>query len=171
MSWFRGLAAAALVLCIALPDTASAASGKKHHPQPPTQVNSRQLRGAMITPNWSTQDSLFTITPEQQRDEIAAVAAMGGDLIRFHLDWSRLMPDALMRVDQSYQDRVDQVMAWAAAYRVKVILNLVGTPCWAPASGASCPLSRDVMFSRTAARHLSGHHQIPAAAIPKPLRL
>ena len=72
---------------------------------------------------------------------------MGGDLIRFHLDWSRLMPDAFMRVDQSYQDRVDQVMAWVAAYRVKVILNLVGTPCWAPASGPSCPLSRDVMFS------------------------
>ena len=72
---------------------------------------------------------------------------MGGDLIRFHLDWSRLMPDAFMRVDQSYQDRVDQVMAWAAAHRVKVILNLVGTPCWAPASGPSCPLSHEVMFS------------------------
>ena len=147
MFWFRGLAAAALVLCIALPATAPIASAKKRHPQPPSQVSSRQLRGTMITPNWSTQDSLFTITPEQQRAEIAAVAAMGGDLIRFHLDWSRLMPDSFMRVDQSYQDRVDQVMAWAAAYRVNVILNLVGTPCWAPASGPSCPLSRDIMFS------------------------
>ena len=77
MSWFRGLAAAALVLCIALPDTASAASAKKHYPQPPTQVNSRQLRGTMITPNWSTQDSLFTITPEQQRDEIEPLPRWG----------------------------------------------------------------------------------------------
>ena len=133
------------MFCIALPVVPSTASAKKRHP--PTQVSSRQLRGAMVTPNWSIQDSLFTVTPEQQRAEIAAVAAMGGNLIRFHVDWSQFMPDAFMRVDQSYQDRVDQVMAWAAAYRIRVILNLVGTPCWAPASGASCPLTHDVMFS------------------------
>ena len=101
----------------------------------------------MVTPNWSVPGSLFSTTPEQQRAEIALVAAMGGNLIRFHVDWSRLMPDTFMRVDQAYQDRVDQVMAWAAAYRIRVILNLVGTPCWAPASGPSCPPTREVMFS------------------------
>ena len=147
MSWSRGLAAAALVFCIALPLVPSAASAKQRHPQAPKDASSRQLRGAMVTPNWSTQDSLFTTTPEQQRAEIAQVAAMGGNLIRFHLDWSQLMPDASMRVDQGYQERVDQVMGWAAAYRIQVILNLVGTPCWAPASGPSCPLTHDVMFS------------------------
>jgi Cellulase (glycosyl hydrolase family 5) len=101
----------------------------------------------MVTPNWSIQQSLFATTPEQQRVEIAQVAAMGGNLIRFHVDWTQLMPEASMRVDQSYQDRVDQVMAWAATYQIKVILNLVGTPCWAPASGPSCPLTHEVMFS------------------------
>jgi polysaccharide biosynthesis protein PslG len=101
----------------------------------------------MVTPNWSTQDSLFTITPEKQRAEIAAVAAMGGNLIRFHVDWAQLTPNLLQGVDQSYQARIDQVMAWASEYRIKVILNLVGTPCWAADSGPSCPLSHDVMFS------------------------
>jgi hypothetical protein len=141
------LVAAALVLYIALPVVASGAVAKKRHPHSPGHGSSRQLRGAMVTPNWSTQDSLFTITPDQQRAEIAAVAAMGGNLIRFHLDWSQLVPNLFKGIDESYQARVDQVMAWARAYRIKVILNLVGTPCWAPASGPSCPLTHDVMFS------------------------
>src|SRR5690349_472828 len=136
-----------MVLCVLMPVMAATASGKKRHAPSPERAGSRQLRGAMVTPNWSVQDSLFTTTPEQQRAEIAQVAAMGGNVIRFHLDWSQLMPDAVMRVDQGYQDRVDQAMAWASAYRIKVILNLVGTPCWAPVAGPSCPLSHDVMFS------------------------
>ena len=136
-----------MVLCVFLPLAASPAAAKTRHAHPPKHQNVGQLRGAMVTPNWSVQDSLFTTTPEQQRAEIAAVAAMGGNLIRFHLDWSRLVPNLFKGVDESYQARVDQVMAWAAAYRVKVILNVVGTPCWAPASGPSCPLTHDVMFS------------------------
>jgi hypothetical protein len=147
LSWIRGLAAAALVLCIALLVVPSPASAKRRHPHPSRYVGFRQLRGTMVTPNWSVQNSLFTITPEQQRAEIAAVAAMGGNLIRFHLDWSRLAPDPFIGVDKGYQDRVDQVMAWAATYHLKVILNLVGTPCWAPAAGPSCPLTHDVMSS------------------------
>ncbi len=86
----------------------------------------------MVTPNWSAKDSLFAMTPEQQRAEIAHVAAMGGNLIRFHPDWSQLVPDAFMRVDQGYQARVDQVLAWAATHHIKVILNLVGTPAGLP---------------------------------------
>src|SRR5262245_4907332 len=99
-----------MVLCVFLPVWASPASAKKRHQHHGGQAGSRQLRGAMVTPNWSVQDSLFTTTPEQQRTEIAQVAAMGGNLIRFHVDWSRLMPDAFMRVDQAYLNRVDQVM-------------------------------------------------------------
>jgi polysaccharide biosynthesis protein PslG len=147
LAWIRRLAAAVLVLCIALPGVQSAASAKKRHPHKPGHPSSRQLRGAMVTPNWSIESSLFAITPEQQRAEIADVAAMGGRLIRFHVDWSQLVPNLFAGVDQSYQARVDQVMAWAASYRIKVILNLVGTPCWAPASGPNCPLTHDVMFS------------------------
>lgn len=147
MAWIRRLAAALLVLCIAVSVPPSAASGKKRQLHKPRQLGSRQLRGAMVTPNWSIQNSLFAITPEQQRAEIADVAAMGGDLIRFHVDWSQLAQDLFAGVDQGYQSRVDQVMAWAASYRIKVILNLVGTPCWAPASGPDCPLTHDVMFS------------------------
>src|SRR5690349_942279 len=99
-----------MVVCVVLPVTASDGSAKKRHRHPPEQTGSRQLRGAMVTPNWSVEGSPFTTTPEQQRAEIAQVAAMGGNLIRFHVDWSRLMPDARMQVDQSYLERVDQVM-------------------------------------------------------------
>src|SRR5262245_28569491 len=110
-----------MVLCVLLPVAASPASAKKRHAPSPERVGSRQLRGAMVTPNWSVEGSPFTTTPEQQRAEIAQVAAMGGNLIRFHVDWSRLMPDAFMQVDRDYLRRVDQVIAWAAADRIQVI--------------------------------------------------
>src|SRR5213079_591938 len=52
----------------------------------------RQLRGAMITPNWSIAGTLFARSAEQQRTEIHDVCSMGGDLIRLHVDWSQLQP-------------------------------------------------------------------------------
>src|SRR5215207_1885275 len=64
-----------------------------------------QLRGAMLTPNWSAQESPFGRTPDQQRAEIAAVAKMGGNVVRLDLDWARLQPDG--RIDEAYQAQLD----------------------------------------------------------------
>jgi Cellulase (glycosyl hydrolase family 5) len=88
-----------------------------------------QLRGAVLTPNWSAQESRFGMTPDQQRAEIAAVAQMGGNVVRLHVDWPRLQPDG--RIDAEYQAQLDQAVSSAGQYGQAVILNIVGTPCWA----------------------------------------
>jgi cellulase (glycosyl hydrolase family 5) len=95
-----------------------------------------QLRGAMLTPNWSAQGSRFEMTPAQQRGEIAAVAQMGGNVVRLHVDWAALQPDG--EVDPAYQAQLDQAVADASQYGQAVILNIIGTPCWA-ALAPDCP--------------------------------
>jgi hypothetical protein len=95
-----------------------------------------QLRGAMITPNWSIPGTPFTFNAEQQRTEIRDVCNMGGDLIRVHVDWSQLQPGGHETIphppsyDPSYLERLDQLMSWAAACHIRVIADLVGSPCW-----------------------------------------
>ena len=102
-----------------------------------------QLRGAVLTPNWSAQESRFGMTPDQQRAEIAAVAQMGGNVVRLHVDWPRLQPDG--RIDAEYQAQLDQAVSSAGQYGQAVILNIVGTPCWA-ATHPSCPLTAATQF-------------------------
>ena len=92
-------------------------------------ASAAQLRGAMLTPNWSVEDSPFRMTPEQQRGEIAAVARMGGNVVRLPVDWASLQPNGL--VDAAYQAQLDQAVASAGEYGQAVILNIIGTPCWA----------------------------------------
>src|SRR4051794_4814420 len=98
-----------------------------------------QLRGAMLTPNWSVQGSTMYMTPGQQRGEIAAVARMGGNVVRLPVDWAELQPDG--RIDAMYQAQLDQAVAAAGEYGQAVILNIIGTPCWASLQ-PSCPLTR-----------------------------
>jgi hypothetical protein len=97
-----------------------------------------QLRGAMITPNWSIAGSAFARSADQQRAEIQDVCSMGGDLIRVHVDWSQLQPGTSGPTgrlpgdyDPGYVARLDQIIGWAAACRIRVIFDVVGTPCWA----------------------------------------
>src|SRR5262245_14147250 len=94
--------------------------GGKHERKRPSQPD--QLRGAMLTPNWSVSRSPFAMTGAQQYAEVRHVCSMGGDLLRFSVDWSQLQPGD---VNQGYLARVDEVMNWAAACRVRVILDLV----------------------------------------------
>jgi hypothetical protein len=99
-----------------------------------------QLRGAMLTPNWSAQGSRFAMTPDQQRGEIASVAQMGGNVVRLHVDWAALQPTGA--VDPVYQSQLDQAVADAGAYGQAVILNIIGTPCWA-ALNPDCPTTKE----------------------------
>jgi hypothetical protein len=164
-----------LAIMLAAPPVSS---GAGHHA--PRRTGAPQLRGAMITPNWSIPDSPFARSPDQQRAEIQDLCSMGGDLIRLHVDWSQLQPgdyepipppadlpgapppasdptppaydpgaqpeaqpksalpidyarDARLpgQYDPAYVNRLDQIMAWAGACHIKVIADLVGSPCWA----------------------------------------
>jgi hypothetical protein len=100
----------------------------------------KQLRGAMLTPNWSAQGTPFEMTPAQQQAEIAAVARMGGNVVRLHVDWARLQSDG--GIDVTYQSQLDQAVASAHQYRQAVILNIIGTPCWASLT-PSCPVTAE----------------------------
>jgi hypothetical protein len=168
--------AAVFTLLLASPAAPSGAHGHTHRGAP-----ARQLRGAMVTPNWSIAGSPFLRSADQQRAEIQDVCRMGGDLIRLHVDWSQLQPgeyqptpapagppgglplpivplpmaranelatepegqpraappstyeqDARLAgdYDAGYLHRLDQVMSWAAACHIRVIADLVGSPCW-----------------------------------------
>jgi hypothetical protein len=126
----RGWVVAIAVLGLTLPaapDAGAAKRGSRDQADGP-RGKVRQLRGAMLTPNWSVDGSPFLFNEAQQRTELENVCVMGGNLVRFHVDWSQLEPAGL---DPSYLARMDQVLSWAAACRIRVILNLVGSPCWA----------------------------------------
>lgn len=126
----RGWMIAIAILGVTLPTVPDAGAAKRgsrdHADGRPGKV--RQLRGAMLTPNWSVEGSPFLFNAAQQRTELENVCVMGGNLVRFHVDWSELEPAAY---DPSYLTRMDQVLTWAAACHIQVILNLIGSPCWA----------------------------------------
>jgi hypothetical protein len=110
---------------------------------PPEPAPALQLRGVVLTPNWSAHESPFVMTPEEQRAEIAGVLRMGGNVVRLHVDWPRLQPDG--RIDGEYQAQLDQAVFAAGQYGQAVILNIVTTPCWA-ARQPSCPLTSTTQF-------------------------
>jgi hypothetical protein len=113
-------------------------------------THATQLRGAMVTPNWSIDGSPFERSAEQQFLEIADVCGMGGNLIRLHVDWSQLQPGVYQPFpssqpspvptdqgvrragdyDLDYLSRIDQTLAWADQCHIRVILDLIGSPCW-----------------------------------------
>lgn len=123
--------AAALAILLAAPPVSSGAQRQVHR-----RSGTPQLRGAMITPNWSISDSPFARSADQQYAEIRDVCSMGGDLVRLHVDWSQLQPGGGEQerppggYDPAYVNRLDQIMTWAASCHIKVIADLVGSPCW-----------------------------------------
>jgi hypothetical protein len=74
-----------------------------------------------MTPNWAAA-APYTVTARQA--EVDSVCAMGGDLTRFWMSESDLSSD--------YEARVDQVMARAAACRIRVIMNVYDAHAVAP---------------------------------------
>jgi hypothetical protein len=92
----------------------------------PAHAGAKQLRGVGMTPNWAAA-APYTVTAEQQQAEVDSVCAMGGDLTRFWVSESDLSSD--------YEVRVDQVMARAAACRIRVIMNVYDAHAVAPVQG------------------------------------
>ena len=94
----RTVAACAAVLSMLLVfPAASAAKHRDAHRHPhrharPAGQPARQLRGVMLTPNWSIAGSPFERTADQQQSEISDACSMGANLIRLHVDWSQLQP-------------------------------------------------------------------------------
>jgi hypothetical protein len=127
-AWGAVTALAVVAACLLIPAGASAGKHKRQHHARAQRINVDQLRGAMLTPNWSVAGTPFAMTGTQQYMEVKNVCHMGGDLVRFSVDWSQLQP---RDVDQAYLGRIDQMMNWASACGIKVILDLVGSPCWA----------------------------------------
>jgi len=117
------------------------------------QAHPGQLRGAVITPNWSIAGTPFARSAEEQWSEMADLCSMRGNLVRLHVDWSQLQPgvyvprgtDQLIQglpedpdstdrhpgdYDPAYVSRLDQVIGWADECHIRVIIDLLGSPCW-----------------------------------------
>jgi endoglycosylceramidase len=73
--------------------------------------------------------------------EFAAIAEHGFDVVRLILSWSRLEPQP-GQIDQDYLARIEQVVGWARAHDVYVLLDL-HQDAWGPAvgtpDGVECP--------------------------------
>jgi len=90
---------------------------------------SNQLRGVTLSPNWEWPQP-HGATPEQMDAEVGAACELGSNLVRLVVKWHLLEPRP-GQIDESYADYVDGVLASAARCRMRVILTLLGTPCWA----------------------------------------
>jgi endoglycosylceramidase len=73
--------------------------------------------------------------------DLAGIAAHGFDVVRLLLSWSRIEPEP-GRIDTGYLDRIAEVVGWARAHDVYVLLDL-HQDAWGPAvatpDGVDCP--------------------------------
>jgi hypothetical protein len=106
-------------------------------------ASAAQLRGVTLTPNWFAQGTVFAMTSEDQRAEIARAARMGSNVVRLHVDWPGLQPDG--QIDDAYQAQLDQAVQSANHYGQAVIVDVTTTPCWAGKEPV-CPLTRPHRF-------------------------
>ena len=83
------------------------------------------------------------------------LCSMRANLVRLHVDWSQLQPGVYVPrgatdqapfrglpadpdltdrhpgdYDPEYLTRLDQLIAWADQCQIRVIINLIGSPCW-----------------------------------------
>lgn len=63
--------------------------------------------------------------------DLAGIAAHGFDVVRLLLSWSRLEPSP-GRIDEAYLDRIAEVVGWARAHDIYVLLDM-HQDAWGPA--------------------------------------
>lgn len=68
--------------------------------------------------------------------DIARAKALGAQLVRVEILWNRLEPDAAGAPDPAFLAQADDVVRAAQKARIKVLLTVDGTPCWASAAPA-----------------------------------
>jgi hypothetical protein len=111
----------------------------KHKADKAAQPPPQQMRGVNLTPNWEWPGSAGMDDATSAR-ELQSACGLGADLVRFTVKWNRLEP-VQGRIDEKYASRIDQVLAQASSCRIKVLVTLMITPCWAAADGplTKCP--------------------------------
>ncbi|MGA9370553.1 MAG: cellulase family glycosylhydrolase [Solirubrobacterales bacterium] len=99
----------------------------------------RQLRGVNLTPNWEWPGAAGMDDSTSAR-ELQSSCALGANLVRFTVKWNRLEP-VQGQIDEGYARRIDQVLTQASSCRIRVLVTLMITPCWAAADGTQrkCP--------------------------------
>lgn len=118
------------LVCFAAP--AQAALGQRHVTRPVPQTSPKLvLRGVAI-------DISFFEPASAELADVDAAAAMGANSVRVALDWAGLKPLKQGEYAAWYLNRVDALVARAAARGVKVLLTPLHTPCWAVAGVSSC---------------------------------
>jgi len=91
----------------------------------PSLAAARPLNGVQID----------AVSPSESNAKIAAqlgsVAAVHGRIVRVEVNWSQLQPSAAGANDPGFLAALDRVIDAAAAKRIKVLLFVDRTPCWA----------------------------------------
>ena len=95
--------------------------------------------------------------PDVGPSDLAEMAALGFNFLRLPVSWSEIMPEP-GRIDQAYLDRVAQVVGWARAHGIGVLVDMHednysletypdheadGAPAWAVVDGGT-PCTPDV---------------------------
>lgn len=92
-------------------------------------------------------DISFTEPASAELADVDAAAALGATTVRVALDWSGLEPLRRGQYATWYLDRLDALVARAAARDVRVLLTPLRTPCWAGTVANACgrpTLAREV---------------------------
>jgi hypothetical protein len=97
----------------------------------PGAAGASQLRGVQLTPNYA-----FGVPGTGQPDaddshEISSTCGLGAGVVREFVSWQALEKAGPGQVDSAYVAKLDSLMHQAAGCKLKVVMNLLGTPKWA----------------------------------------
>ena len=90
----------------------------------------RQLAGLQMHPLWGG------VSTRAAARELDVAKRAGADVVRIDVGWSTLEERGKGRINSDYARRIDAFLRNARARRIKVIVTLHETPCWASAAPA-----------------------------------
>ncbi|HUR52149.1 MAG TPA: cellulase family glycosylhydrolase [Mycobacteriales bacterium] len=127
--------------------------------QPPYPVDSRHYTNGRCP----ASDPVTTAVPLCQRD-LAQMRALGFDNLRLPVSWSLLEP-APGRLSSRYLDRIAQVVSWARAQGIWVVID-VHQDAWSKhVVGGTCPPGTTAADGNDGAPAWATRHRTPACAV------
>jgi hypothetical protein len=94
-------------------------------------------RGVSLHPNWYWSAPHGASEADLSR-EIDVTESMNADVARLVLPWNMLEPNGPGIGNTYLRNRIDTAAARFASRDIKMVLTVVGTPCWASSDPVSC---------------------------------
>lgn len=96
----------------------------------PAPASASQAAGVQVHPLWEGVDRA------QAARQLDDAAAAGARIVRVDVGWSSLQPDGPRRWSRWYLHRLDAVVDGARRRRLRPLLMVFGSPCWASSAPA-----------------------------------